>query len=194
MSRKPIYVSVDIEADGPIPGIYSMLSLGAAAFELGNRTPLDTFEINLSPLPGASQDTSTMVWWSKQPEAWNYITQNQQDPQTAMATFRTWLKNLPGNPTFVGYPVTFDFMFTHWYLVRFTGFPTPFGISGCDLKTKASTLLKTPFRELSKKTMPKGWFEGYPPHTHKALDDAIGQGIMFINMMMSEDPYENSSW
>ena len=27
-----IYVSVDIEADGPIPGDFSMLSLGAVAF------------------------------------------------------------------------------------------------------------------------------------------------------------------
>ena len=27
-----IYVSIDVEADGPIPGDHSMLSLGAAAF------------------------------------------------------------------------------------------------------------------------------------------------------------------
>ena len=27
---REILVSVDIEADGPIPGVYSMLSLGAA--------------------------------------------------------------------------------------------------------------------------------------------------------------------
>jgi hypothetical protein len=33
MSRKPeIYVSTDIEADGPIPGMNSMLSFGSAAY------------------------------------------------------------------------------------------------------------------------------------------------------------------
>jgi len=31
-SKKEIYVSIDIEADGPIPGPYSMLSIGAVAF------------------------------------------------------------------------------------------------------------------------------------------------------------------
>lgn len=30
--------SVDIEADGPIPGMYSMLSMGAAAFQMDDST------------------------------------------------------------------------------------------------------------------------------------------------------------
>jgi len=34
-----------------------------------------------------------------------------------------------------------------------------------------------------KKRMPKHWFEGAPPHTHDGLDDAIGQGVLFINML-----------
>ena len=33
LSGEECYVSIDIEADGPIPGTYSMLSLGAAAFD-----------------------------------------------------------------------------------------------------------------------------------------------------------------
>jgi hypothetical protein len=30
--------------------------------------------------------------------------------------------------------------------------------------------------------MPKRWFEGNRRHTHEALDDAIGQGELFIKM------------
>ena len=61
---KEVYISIDIEADGPIPGGNSMLSLGAAAFELGsgNRTPIDLYEVNLQPLPTATPDPDTMAW------------------------------------------------------------------------------------------------------------------------------------
>jgi len=34
-----MYVSVDIESDGPIPGPHSLLSLGAAAFDLTTADP-----------------------------------------------------------------------------------------------------------------------------------------------------------
>lgn len=37
--------------------------------------------------------------------------------------------------------------------------------------------------EATKRNMPKKWFHGCPPHTHKALDDAIGQGILFLNIL-----------
>ena len=46
------YVVCDIEADGPIPGPHSMLSLGAVAINKdGNQ--LGEFEINFSPLKNA---------------------------------------------------------------------------------------------------------------------------------------------
>ena len=57
-----IYVSTDIEADGPIPGPNSMLSIGAAAF-LHDKTLVSTFSANLEPLPGAAGDVKTMEWW-----------------------------------------------------------------------------------------------------------------------------------
>ena len=34
--------------------------------------------------------------------------------------------------------------------------------------------------------MPKRWFKGAPKHTHKAIDDAIGQGVLFVNMMSDD--------
>ena len=46
-----IYVSTDVEADGPIPGPHSMLSFGSAAF-LADGTLLDTYAVNLATLPG----------------------------------------------------------------------------------------------------------------------------------------------
>lgn len=182
---KVTYVSLDIEADGPIPGPYSMLSLGAAAFEPGNKTPLSQFEVNLLPLEGAAQDPDTMKWWATQPEAWNYLRTNRQPPESAMKQFRAWLEALPGKLVFVGYPATYDFMFVYWYLVRFTSFPAPFGFSGLDIKTLAATKLGVPYPQATKRNMPKSWFKGCPEHTHKAIDDAIGQGILFLNILGS---------
>jgi hypothetical protein len=181
-NRPEIYVSIDIEADGPIPGDYSMLSLGAAAFQPTSRTPIATFKVNLEPLAGASQDPDTMAWWKKQPEAWAAAILDPAKPEQAMEAFRDWLLNLPGKPVFVGYPATYDQSFVHWYMIHFCG-EDPLGFQGLDLKTLAMVLLGTGFKQATKKKMPKRWFEGCPPHTHDALDDAIGQGVLFVNLM-----------
>jgi len=54
MAKKPeIYVSMDIEADGPIPGPNSMLSFAAACFN-EKSTLVGTFDRNLELLPGAT--------------------------------------------------------------------------------------------------------------------------------------------
>ena len=59
---KEIYVSTDVETDGPIPGPHSMLSFGSAAY-LADKTLVSTFAVNLETLPGASGDPKTMAWW-----------------------------------------------------------------------------------------------------------------------------------
>lgn len=35
--------------------------------------------------------------------------------------------------------------------------------------------LQIPFREATKRRMPREWFEGAPKHTHDGLDDAISE-------------------
>ncbi len=52
-TRPEIYVSTDVEADGPIPGPHSMLSFASAAM-LADKTVLGTFSANLETLPGAA--------------------------------------------------------------------------------------------------------------------------------------------
>ncbi len=57
-----VYVSTDVETDGPIPGPHSMLSVGSAAY-LADKTLIGTFSVNLETLPGATGHPETMVWW-----------------------------------------------------------------------------------------------------------------------------------
>lgn len=179
-AEQEIYVSTDVEADGPIPGVNSMLSFGSAAY-LADKTLLGTFTANLEVLPGAVADQRTMAWWKEHQEAWQDARTNCQPPDQVMRAYLAWLKGLPGSPVFVGYPAAYDFLFVYWYLMRFTG-ESPFSHSALDIKTLAMALLKTDYRKGTKKNMPKKWFDSLP-HTHRALDDAIEQGALFCNML-----------
>lgn len=175
-----IYISTDVETDGPIPGPYSMLSFASAAYR-ADKTLLGTFSANLETLPGASAHPDTMAWWQSQPQAWAACRSNLQAPEIALPAYRAWLQTLPGQPVFVAYPAAFDFMFVYWYLIRFTGH-SPFAHSALDIKTYAMALLKQPYRASTKQNMPARWFDALP-HTHLALDDAIEQGALFCNML-----------
>ena len=174
-----IYISTDVETDGPIPGPYSMLSFASAAYQL-DKTIVGTFSANLELLPGATGHPDTMAWWQTQPAAWEACRKDPQPPERAMPDYVRWLRELPGQPVFVAYPAGFDFLFVYWYLIRFAG-ESPFSFSALDIKTLAMAMLKRPYRECTKRNMPKHWFDALP-HTHQALDDAIEQGAMFCNM------------
>ena len=175
-----IYVSTDVEADGPIPGPHSMLSFGSAAYR-ADKTLVSTFAANLETLPGATGHPDTMAWWAKHPDAWAACRRDLQAPERAISAYVQWLDGLPGKPVFVGYPAAYDFVFVYWYLIRFAG-RSPFGFSALDIKTMAMTMLRTDFREATKRNMPRKWFDARP-HTHVALDDAIEQGALFCNML-----------
>ena len=175
-----IYVSTDIEADGPIPGPHSMLSFGSGAFT-ADSTLIATFTANLDTLPGAEGHPATMEWWAKNPEAWQACRVNTRPAEIVMPEYLSWLKALPGKPVFVGYPVAYDFLFVYWYLIRFAG-ESPFSHSALDIKTYAMALLGKPYRDSVKRNMPTSWFPP-APHTHVALHDAIEQGLLFCNML-----------
>ena len=81
-----IYISTDVETDGPIPGPHSMLSLGSAAYTADKRL-LSTFSANLETLPGASAHPQTAAWWATQPEAWGACRSDLQAPQEVMTRY-----------------------------------------------------------------------------------------------------------
>src|SRR5689334_15631092 len=142
-----IYVSTDIETDGPVPGLNSMLSFASAAF-LADKTMLGSFSANLATLPGATSDADTMAWWATQAEAWEACRQDQQQPEAVMPKYVEWLNSLPGKPVFVAYPAAFDFMFVTYYLYRFVG-SSPFTFLALDVKSYAMAMLKTDFYDVS---------------------------------------------
>ena len=179
-----VYVSTDVETDGPIPGPHSMLSLASAAFS-GAGELLATYTANLDLLPGASGHPETMKWWQGQPEAWQACRANTRPPEEALPEYRSWLESLPSRPVFVAYPAGFDFTFVYWYLMRFAG-KSPFSHSALDIKTYAMALLRKDYRASVKRNMPRRWFSNRQ-HTHVALDDAIEQGELFCRMLAENE-------
>jgi hypothetical protein len=183
-----IYISVDVETNGPIPGPNSMLSLGAAAFKrtgLGKAKSNDfemvgTFSVNLAELEGASADTGTAKWWEGQPEAWAACREDVQPVMPAMRRFVEWVEAFGVKPVFVGYPAGFDFLFVYWYMIKFVG-RSPFSFSALDIKSYAMAVMGIDYRDVTKHSM-KPYLPIGKPHTHVAVEDAIEQGELFTNL------------
>jgi hypothetical protein len=185
--RSTVYLSVDVEADGPIPGAFSMVSFGAAVcgrFDGKDFTAVDpsaqTFYRELRPI-SAEFDPEALAVSGLDRER---LETEGADPVRAMADFRTWVDKVSAGakPIVVGYPACYDWMFLYWYLIRFHGH-SPFGHSGCmDMKTMFAVKAQRSIAFVGKRSMPKHLLP-QRPHTHNALDDAIEQGELFANLM-----------
>ena len=190
-----IYFSTDVETNGPIPGPFSMLSLGSAAYRLrpdNTFVLLSTFSINFETLPYATEDTDTMNFWAKHPDAYAATRQQTETPVAAMRRFVAWIDEVVSSqskdsdrkirPVFVGYPAG---------EAKRAAVKEPnqvpvnkHEIEALDAKTYAAAVLKTPYHRVGKREMPPHWFAAERPHTHVGIDDAIEQGEMFMRMLV----------
>jgi DNA polymerase III epsilon subunit-like protein len=183
---------VDIEADGPIPGPYSMLSLGAAVAGVQDAdgfTPADptarTFYRELRPISEEFVPEALAVSGLDRER----LRREGLEPALALGQFTRWVREVSGDaqPVMCGYPAAYDWMFLYWYLIRFTG-ESPFGHSGClDMKTLYATKAGLPLRAVAKGTMPRELLSRRR-HTHHALDDAIEQAELFAHLMQWPGP------
>jgi hypothetical protein len=185
--KPSLYISVDVEADGPIPGPYSMLSLGAAvagrqdadrftAADAGERT----FYRELRPISDEFVPEALAVSGLDREQ----LIEKGSEPAVALADFGAWVREVStgAQPVMCGYPASYDWTFLYWYLIRFVG-ESPFGHSGClDMKTLYATKAGLPLRAVAKRTMPPELLSRRR-HTHHALDDAIEQAELLANLM-----------
>lgn len=186
------YISVDIEADGPIPGPYSMLSIGAAVAGVQDGdgfTAADpeerTFYRELRPIGEEFVPEALAVSGLDRER----LKAEGSEPAVALTEFSDWVREVSAGaqPVMCGYPASYDWTFLYWYLIRFTG-ASPFGHSGClDMKTLYATKAGLPLRAVAKGTMPRELLSRRR-HTHHALDDAVEQAELFANLMEWQGP------
>ena len=96
MTYDEIYLSIDIEADGRVPGISSMLSFGIAAIDI-EKNYLGSFERNLNLLPNAKPHPETDKFWEDNPEAYKITRINPVDPYQAMMDCSKWIVDIRKN-------------------------------------------------------------------------------------------------
>ena len=149
---------VDIEADGPIPGDYSMVSFGAVVVE---PTLSRSFYGRLRPVSDRWIPEALAVSGHSREETLGF-----DDPASVMTDFAKWLaENSKGRPMFVSDNNGFDWQFINWYFHHFTG-ANPFGFSSTNLGSLYKGLVKDAsknFKHLRKTA-----------HTHHPVDDARG--------------------
>ncbi|RFQ05952.1 3'-5' exonuclease [Pseudomonas putida] len=169
---KEIFVSVDIEASGPIPGKYSMLSIGACL----TSNPKEQFSCYLKPIsnefvPAALEVTGLSL---------EKLREKGLEPAEAMSQFKAWVESLAGvdqSVVFVGFNASFDWSFVNYYFHQFLG-ENPFGIAALDIKsmffgTAHCTWKSTRSSEIEKVVNPES------SGNHDALDDAVYQAELF---------------
>lgn len=172
---KEVYISVDIEASGPIPGDYSMLSVGACV--VGN--PGVSFYVELKPLnDNFVKEALDVAGFSLET-----LQITGEEPRSAMERFELWVRQSAGDyrPVFVAFNATFDWSFTHWYFIKFLG-RDPFGISGLDIKAYFMGKHHTSWGKTVKKDV-RSKYQPRFSHTHQALDDAKEQADIFAQML-----------
>lgn len=174
-----VYISCDVETNGPIPNPNSILQLGAAAFSREGEL-LSTYTANLEELSGGSACEKTMKWWAGQGDLYEKTRENQISPREAFEAFVNWIDSQGSGPIFVGYPAAWDFSFVYWYLINFVG-RSPFAHSALDIKTLLAVAMNCQYRSATKRNMPSA-FRSDSSHTHVAVDDAIEQGELFFNL------------
>src|ERR1039458_8453526 len=103
------FISVDIEAAGPIPGQYSMLSLGACLVEDRDQT----FYVELRPI-NENADTKALAVSGFSLSA---LRKTGVESEAALHQFQDWIKKVADHrvPVFVGFNAGFDWSFVNWY-------------------------------------------------------------------------------
>ena len=171
------FISVDVEASGPVPGEFSMLSLGACVVGKSD----EQFYVELKPIT-RKQDAEAM-----RVNGLNHddLEQRGTDPMQAMLAFESWIHHATPKgyrPIFVAYPATFDWMFVAYYFHRFLA-RNPFGVSGLDLTSiyagQVNTAIGPPWTvdELEQR------LAADLPLTHNALEDAMAQSTVFEQLL-----------
>jgi hypothetical protein len=153
-------ISVDVEADGPTPGIdmYSMVCFGAVIVEDGLKR---TFYGETAPISPR---------WVPEALAISGISREKHmefpSPHETMKAFAEWVKKeAPKGATFITDNPAFDFAFINYYFVA-TGLPNPFGFSARRIGDLFCGVKNDYFYQWKRHRKTK--------HTHNPVDDAKG--------------------
>lgn len=173
--KEETFISVDIETSGPIPGEYSMLSIGACL--VADETI--TFESFIYPTtnnydPEAIRATGITLTDARIKGV---------SPENAMSLFYDWVQCIAKDttPVFVGFNSPFDWSFVNYYLHKYLG-KNPFGFTALDIKSMYFGKIGSTWNETRSSAISK--HVGIPQvGGHNALQDAKYQAKLFQSIL-----------
>ena len=171
-NRREIFVSVDIETAGPIPGDFSLLSIGACVVDDKSLT----FACELKPLNRNADPMALKVSGM----SLETLEQTGLAPEEAMKQFADWLKGLACGDevlVFVGFNAPFDWSFVNYYFHKFIG-ENPFGFSALDIKAYYMGATACQWADTRSSQMAAALQPQRQPN-HTALHDAEYQAELF---------------
>lgn len=172
MSAREVLISVDVETSGPIPGEFSMQSIGACAVD----APHKQFECLLKPV-NTNADPAALAVSGLSMEK---LERTGTNPREAMERFEAWIAAIAGEegqPIMVGFNAPFDWSFVNYYFHRFLG-RNPFGFTALDIKAYYMGVACTSWHDTRSSVMRRklgASLEG----DHHALQDALAQAELF---------------
>lgn len=160
------YIAVDVESDGPCPGLYSMVSFGAVVVRPGLK---DTFKGEVTPI---TDD------WIPEALVVSGVTRAQHEnfpaPGMVMIAFKEWLGKVSiGRPRFITDNLAFDWQWINWYFHRYCGM-NPFGFSGSRIGDLYAGMMRNVFSNWRELRIIK--------HTHDPVEDAAGVAEVLLKM------------
>jgi len=160
------YIMVDVEADGPIPGDYSMVCFGAVLVD----EHLDkTFYGQLKPISENYIPEALQVSGFTREQTLVF-----DEPAKVMQDFRLWInEHSKDRPIFISDNNGFDWMYICWYFHHFIQV-NPFGHSSQNLGSLYKGLIKDTYKNFKHLRKTK--------HTHHPVDDAKGNAEALLYM------------
>lgn len=191
MSARPgeeiVYFCVDVEASGPVPALYNLVSIGAVpvARRDGRWAPEEgRFYVELRPLaPGF--DPGAMAIHGIPGER---LEREGIEPSEAMRRLDAFVCDRVGRrgqAVFVGHNAAFDWSFIAYYFAL-AGLPNPFGYKALDTKSLAMGALGIGWFDTSKENL-QALLPGIPPQdpaqAHRADYDAEYQALILCGLL-----------
>ncbi len=194
MVKEKIFLSLDVEADGPAPSVNNCLQIAIVAcryaYNPDSTTTRDwvvsSIDLCLDPQDGRKESTFTMTdFWAKFPAILAKIRENARHPIFQMQKLSDWLKELEQNYEIVRWvaaPAAYDWQWVNSVYHQYeptNAYQIPYscecmstlrravGYMGKD-ETAASDFMTAGTENL--------------PHTHYALEDALEQAYKYLRL------------
>lgn len=181
-----VYFCVDLEASGPVPGLYNMVSIGGVEVRWdGERHQRgDTFYFEVRPEFDGFDPSAMAIHGLTE----SHLRENGLPARDVMHRIDEWVRAHVGKgerPLFVGHNAPFDWMFVAWYFA-WAGLENPFGYNALDTKALMMGKHRISWWQSNKEELTKLYPHLKPPpreRVHNALDDALFQADILIALL-----------